>query len=230
MLAYITSLIQALIAMVMALVTTLPTNSPAYIAKFRNTCTSPSETQIQVGRNYVINPSFETNAGDPLTPTGWQRSSNLQPTDMSDCAKGESHAGSCSFHMGRYVVPPDEYVRSLTQVIPLSGKAGTKITVSGWAKAKKFVNVYPRLNTGFGIGVEMFDTNGESYLEPNGEGYANFPFGVHGYEPAITTFIASQDFLCMKAHVFFLEDGEVWFDDVSVTAEPPTGPYVSPTP
>ncbi len=211
--------------MEMSLTSTLPVNSPEYLAKFGGHCPQVTENRVPVLGNYVINQSFESAPTDSGLPLEWLDGKyNVSPGDAVDCQTART--GKCSFYFGPENADPKKYVRRVVQVIPYRGTEGTRITFSGWSKARNVIDKYPPLaGPLYGIGLELFDDKGVSIVMPTEWDYrqysAEFSLGTHDFEFAESSFISPVNFTCAEVFYFFDEDGEVWMDDARVTFVPP---------
>lgn len=215
------ALIQALIAMVLSLMTTLSPTSPEYVEKFGGNCAMPANYKASETNNSVINYSFEIDEDKDLIPDYWHLD-ELQNGDILDCAT--SHTGLCSMYFSPFTGDWNSYVRRMEQTIPIKGTIGTKISLSGWSKAKQVAEAheskYARLI--YGVQLDFFDENGEYISTPNSDENIKFFPGDHDFQKAEYTFESQVDFSCLQVGFFFLEKGEVWFDDIQVTINPPS--------
>lgn len=216
MIAYAQELIRALIGITFSIISSVIPDSTQYSQQLRGQCDKPLNTSLIASHNYVINPSLEADQNNDGTPDDW-RQFYLRKEDAINCST--SHTGTCSFYIGGY---KGGYARRLEQTIYLAGSIGTKITVSGWSKAQN-VTRENKLFTrpGYGVGIDLFDANGEHFPILNAEEHAHFRVGTHDFEKTETKFYAPANFSCMEVGVFFYERGDVWFDDIEVTVEPP---------
>lgn len=219
--AYIQGLIRALIAMVMSMTTTLPINSPEYLAKFGGHCLTPSAPYTSVTQNYVLNGSFEYDADYDGTPDYWILEDSVTPNDRVTCEVG--HSGSCSFHFPPHASDPNKYVRRIKQNIPISGNADTEITLSGWSRAHNVTDVFPRdLTLLYDIQLVFYDEYGVALPTPNSDEDIMFTEGTYDFTKAERTFTSGVNFHCLDVGITFYESGEAWFDDIQLTLASPT--------
>lgn len=217
------ALIQALIAMVLSLTSTLSPTSPEYIEKFGGNCTMPTNYITSETDNSVINYSFEIDDDKDQIPDYWHVD-RIQNGDSLDCAT--SYTGLCSMYFSPFTGDWNGYVRRMEQTIPIKGSVGTKISLSGWSKAKQVAEAheskYSRLI--YGVQLDFFDGNGEIISTPNSDENITFLPGDHDFQKAEKSFESQVDFSCVQVGYFFLEKGEVWFDDIQVSFHPPSIP------
>lgn len=221
MYAYIQDLIRSLIAMVMALTSTLPVNSPEYLAKFGGHCPTNITPASATTQNLVVNGSFELDTNQDGEPDDWQRGKELAITDRVTCQL--SHSGSCSFHFTPQASDPNKYVRRIVQNIPVSGSADTNITLSGWSRAHNVTDVFPRdLTLLYDIQLVFYDEYGVALPTPNSDEEIMFTEGTYDFTKVERTFTPGVNFHCLDIGITFYESGEAWFDDIQLTLTPPT--------
>lgn len=219
MFTYLQSLIQTLIAMVMALTTTLPVNSPAYLAKYGGHCLTPPSPLVTQTQKLLVNGSFENGTDANDVPNGWQKIGTIQHSDVVTC--DQAHSGSCSFYFGHQQGEFTGYVRRITQNVAISGFANTNITLTGWSKAENVTQVYAnRPWLLYAVDLVFYDNNGVALPTPNSNERIVFPGGIHDFTKVERTFTPGVDFHCFDIGVTFYEKGEAWFDDIGVTLSP----------
>ncbi|HLD25019.1 MAG TPA: hypothetical protein VJB96_03835 [Patescibacteria group bacterium] len=217
--ARIQDMINALIAMVMALTTTLPAGSPEYLAKFGGHCTTPRSSSVEARQNLIVNGSFEQDVDRDGIPDSWHKAGSIQANDAIACNRASN--GSCSFHFDRQEGELTGYVRGLNQNIPVSGKADTKITLSGWSRAKEVRDAHPITpHLSYVAILTFYDKDGVALPTPDADEVIDFTEGTHDFEYVERTFTPGVDFYCFDIGLSFYERGEVWFDDIRLTLNP----------
>jgi hypothetical protein len=162
--------------------------------------------------NLLTNNSLSYDYNKDGTPDNWDRS-DLQSTDIIDCTT--AHTGSCAFK----ITNSGGSQKALHQMIAVSAKAGSKITLSAWSKASKVSN------SGSGVywgQVVLYNTDGTITYGtaeeiPNKGNILEFGLGSHDFQLETKSFIAPKAFRAIDFRLRFTASGTVWFDDAALS-------------